>query len=165
MKYFLNIIITLISLVSVSLSGQELQVIEVETNEILSLDAEQSWRIVQDWENLHMLAPQTVKSTTVDGHGINSTWKIELINGSSITEQMVYFDSSRRTMSYIMTETPMPIEDYLAVIKVEPYGIKKSLVSFYTTCKTQKENTENIKSNFKGFQEIYLSNLEKQKNE
>ncbi len=163
MKYFLNFIFTLISLVT--LSAQDLRVVEVETNEIISIDAELSWNIVQDWANLHKLAPQAVKSTTVDGHGINSTWEIELINGGSITEQMIYYDSSRRTMSYIMTDTPMPIEDYLAVIKVEPYGIKKSLVSFYTRCKTQKNNTENIKNNFKEFQEIYLSNIKKQNNE
>lgn len=160
MNYFVSTMILLLSLTI--LSGQELSTVEVESNKIISFAAEQSWQIVQDWANLHNLAPQAVKSTTVDGQGINSVWKIELLNGGLITEKMVYYDDTRKTMSYIMTETPMPIEEYLAIIKVEPYGIKKSLVSFYTSCKTLSEKAEGIKSNFKGFQEIYLSNIEKQ---
>lgn len=163
MKYLIRLLIFIF--IQTSLSGQGLAVLEVETNKVISIDAEQSWDIVRDWARLNELAPQAVKSTIVNGSGINSTWKIELINGGTITEKMVYYDAPRRTMSYIMTETPMPIEDYLAIIKVEPYGIKKALVSFYTTCKTQAEKVDDIKNNFKGFQEIYLSNLEKLNNE
>lgn len=147
------------------MTGQEFAVVEVETNKVISFDAEKSWEIVRDWTRLNELALQVVRSTTVNGSGLNSTWKIELINGGSITEQMVYYDAPRRTMSYIMTETPMPIENYSAIIKVEPYGIKKALVSFYTACKTQSEKVEIIKNNFKRFQENYLSNLEKLNNE
>ena len=163
MKYLISIFIS-ISYISL-LSGQQLEVVEVESNKIISFGADQSWNIVNDWTRLNELAPQAVKSTTINGDGINSTWKIELLNGGTITEKMVYYDAPRRTMSYIMTETPMPIEDYLAIIKVEPYGIKKALVSFYTMCKTQAEKVEDIKNNFKGFPEIYLSNLEKLNNE
>ena len=163
MKYWISIGICLLSFST--LLGQDLSEVEVETNKIISLEAEHIWHIVENWTNLPNLVPQVVKSTTVNGKGVHSTWEIDLINGGSITEKMVYYDPSRRTMSYIMTETPMPIENYLAVIKVEPYGVKKSLVSFYTTCETQKEKAENIQSNFRDFQEIYLSNLEKQNNE
>lgn len=160
MKYLSSVIIYLVTFTG--LLGQALSVVEVETNQIVSCEAERSWQIVQDWAKLHKLAPQAVTSTEVEGNGINSTWKIELVNGGSITEKMVYYDDARRTMSYIMTETPMPIEDYLAIIKVEPYGIKKSLVSFYTTCKTQSEKAESIRNNFQSFQEIYLSNIKKE---
>lgn len=163
MKYLISLFISISSILI--LSGQASAVVEVESNKIISLDAEASWNIVSDWSKLNELAPQAVKSTMVKGNGLNSTWTIELLNGGSITEKMVYYDETRRTMSYIMTETPMPIEDYLAIIKVEPYGISKSMVSFYTTCKTETENAGNIRNNFKAFQETYLSNVEKLKNE
>ena len=157
------IFILAILLNSMMAFGQELKFIEVETNLVVDIDAAQSWSIVNDWENLHQLTPEVVESTIVNGEGLSSIWKINLVNGGSITEKMVYYDSSKRTMSYVMTETPMPIENYLAVIKVEPYGISKSLVSFYTSCNTVAENFKNIKNTFLVFQETYLSNIEKQK--
>ena len=163
MKYLIRLLV-LVSPIAF-LSGQELAVVEVESNKIISLDATQSWNIVRDWTKLNELAPQAVKSTIVDGLGLNSTWKIELLNGGSITEKMVYYDPANRIMSYIMTETPMPVENYMATIKVEPYGVMKSLVSFYTTCKTHYDRADEIKCHFKGFQATYLSNLETQRNE
>ena len=155
-----KIIFTLsIFLVSTIIYGQDLKSIHVESNAIVEMSPDQVWSVVQDWENLHQLAPAVVKSTSVKGEGLNSTWDINLVNGGSITEKMVYFNETEKTMSYIMTVTPMPIEAYVAIIKVESYGISKSLISFYTECKTSAENYNSIESTFKGFQETYLSNM------
>jgi len=148
-----------------SANGQDIKLIQVESNAIVEMPTEQAWSIVQDWQNLHQLAPTVVGSTIVHGEGLHSTWDINLVNGGSITEKMVYFNESEKTMSYIMTETPMPIEAYVAIIKVEPYGISKSLISFYTECKTSTENYNKIESTFKGFQETYLSNIKNSNNE
>lgn len=160
-----KILIACLLMVSIQLSGQEMRLIEIETNEILDIGAEHSWKIVTDWASLDKLAPAVVESTEVDGEGLYSTWKIHLKNGASITEKMVSYNEQERTMSYIMTKTGMPIENYFATIKVEPYGISKSMVSFYTSCKTSKENYQNIKETFKNFQITYLGNIEKQKND
>lgn len=148
--------------IATSAFGQDLKQVEIETNKILELNADASWEIVQDWKNLNKLVPKIVESTSVNGRGLHSTWDIHLTNGGLIKEKMVYFDSAMKTMSYIMTETPIPIEDYTATIKVEPYGVSKSMISFYTSCKTNTKNLETISKNFKSFQETYLSNIEKQ---
>ncbi len=160
MKITLTFSIIFLSLI---VYGQELKLVEVESNQIIAVDAEQTWRIINNWENLNTLVPKVVKSTTVNGVGINSTWEIHLVNGGSITEKMIYYNSSEKVMSYVMTETPMPIENYRAIIKIESYGLSKSLVSFYTSCNTSQENFDKIKNTFQVFQETYLSNIEKNK--
>lgn len=145
--------------------AQAYKKIEVETNQVINLDADDSWSTVQDWENLHKLVPEVVERTELFGQGIESKWDIYLSNGGIIKEKMIYFNQNEKTMSYIMTETPMPIQNYLAIIKVEPYGINKSLVSFYTSCEVDSENEVKILNAFTAFQKKYLSNIEKQKNE
>ncbi len=161
MKYLISIFLSMLFFHSLTFA-QDLKLVEVESNQIININADQSWAIVKDWKSLHKLVPKIVASTSVQGKGLASTWKISLVNGASITEKMVYYNSSEKTMSYIMTATPMPIEDYTAVIKVEPYGISKSLLSFYTSCQTATENFDKIKNTFKAFQETYLNNIEKQ---
>jgi len=161
MKSLLSILILFYS-ISVSLMSQKMNPIEIESNQILNLTADQSWLIIQNWANLNKLVPEVVESTSVSGKGINAEWEINLTNGASIKERMVYFNTNDKTMSYIMTETPMPIEDYLAIIKVEPYGVSKSLVSFNTSCRTTSEKQEEISKTFQDFQVTYLANIEKQ---
>jgi len=163
-KFILKYII-LFALSPLVLSAQDMKLVQVESNEIINLTAEESWRIVQDWSSLNRLVPEIVESTSVDGAGLGSTWHIYLKSGGRITEKMVYYNSNDRTMSYIMTETPMPIQEYTAVLKVDSYGISKSMVSFYTSCSTSNENFEKISKSFKAFQETYLSNIINQKND
>lgn len=139
--------------------AQDLKLIEVETNQVLELKAEDAWTIISDFNNLPKLTPEVVKSVSVNNEGIAATWEIFLNNGNSIMEKMTYFNPTERTMSYIMTKTPMPIKGYRAIMKVEPYGISKSLVSFYTTCETSSENFVEISNTFENFQKLYLSNI------
>lgn len=147
------------------LAAQELKQVEVESFLVIEMPADDAWAIVKNWSNLNQLVPKVVKSTTTVGEGWDSSWEIFLHNGKSLTEKMVYFSESERKMSYIMTETPMPIEDYTAVVWVEPKGLLHSEVYFYTRCKTSEENYATIVSNFKGFQETYLSNIKKVESE
>lgn len=162
MKKIRNIIF-LILLAQVNLLAQDQQAIQVESNQIVDISADQSWDLVQDWGKLNQLVPEVVQSTTVTGMGLDASWKIILTNGKTITEEMVYYNPNERTMAYIMTETPMPIENYYAVIKVEPYGISKSMISFFTSCQTSKENWQNITTTFKSFQETYLTTIKNQR--
>ena len=154
---------TIILLSSTLVKSQNQSLVKVESNEIIEMSAEQCWSIVNGWKNLNQLAPDVVVSTRVIGKELDSEWTINLSNGGTIKEKMVYYNASEKTMSYIMTETPMPIQDYTAIIKVEPYGISKSLISFYTECKTSEENYTQIKNNFQTFQENYLSNIKSKK--
>jgi len=157
--------VVLCTLSPIFLAAQEMKAVIVESNKIVNLNADEAWQVVNNWANLHKLVPEIVESTTVNNIGLGSTWQIYLRNGKRITEKMVYYNSNHKTMSYIMTETPLPIQDYTAIIMVEPYGISKSLVSFYTSCITSNSNFENIFGTFESFQETYLSNIQNQENE
>lgn len=155
----------IIILTPIILSGQNMKTVSVESNKIIDINEEVSWNIVKDWSNLHNLVPEIVESTTVFKTGLGSTWEINLKNGGKIIEKMTYYNVNDRIMSYVMTETPMPIKEYSAIIKVEPYGITKSMVSFHISCLTSDNNFEKIRQSFKAFQETYLSNIINQENE
>lgn len=157
-----SLIINLIILSALHLQSQNFVKIEVESEKTIDMSAMQAWIIVQDWPNLKNLVPEVVASTEQSGIGRGSTWKIELINGDSITEEMTYFNSNDMLMSYTMLETPMPIERYQGTIKVEPYGINRCRVVFHTICYADSNIEKNISSNFKSFQSTYLSNIKNQ---
>ena len=84
MKFTLSYILIMYLFVT-SANGQGMKHIQVESNAIVEMPTEQAWSIVQDWQNLHQLAPTVVESTIVQGEGLHSTWDINLVNGGSIT--------------------------------------------------------------------------------
>ncbi len=119
------------------------------------------WEFVSNWNNLNLLVPKVVERTEVKGNGITTNWIIYLKNGSVVKERMTYFDNRQRLMSYIMTETPMPLTDYLATIQVIPVSKVKCNIIFSTYFKVEEKNKAKLLTTFEAFQNTYLSNIEK----
>jgi len=131
----------------------------VSSSKKVHMPADKVWRVVSNWNKLPQFVPKVVERTEVSGKGINTDWTIYLKNGKLVKETMTAYSDKKMSMSYKMTETPMPLKDYLATIKVIPIDEQNSEVIFETDFKVKEENRTNLLATFESFQETYLSNI------
>ena len=131
----------------------------ISATQKINMPAKDVWRLVSDWNKLNQFVPKVVDRTEVNGKGLDTNWTIFLKNGKLVKEVMTAYSDKKMSMSYKMTETPMPLRDYLATIKVRPIDLQSSEVTFATDFKVKEENRANLLATFETFQNTYLSNL------
>ncbi|MEL6142624.1 MAG: SRPBCC family protein [Bacteroidota bacterium] len=118
------------------------------------------WDQIKDFRNLPKLVPAVVAKTTVVGEGLAAKWEIQLKNGGIINEEMRQYNEKDKSMSYVMTQTPMPLKNYLATISVQSIGEKHCEVIFATSFSATHVNKEKLKNTFQVFQQTFLANIE-----
>lgn len=134
---------------------------KVEQSIIVNKSTAQVWDLVSNVNNFSLLVPQVIQKVETSGHGVYTSWVLHLANGSLIKEEMTYFNTEDREFSYVMTKTPMPLSDYLAIQQVEEVNDNQSKVTFTTYYNANAQNQENLRTTFIGFQRTFLNNIEK----
>ncbi len=145
---------------SFSSSAQDnFQSFKVENSIIVEQNAEKVWILISDFKNLPKLVPDVVKDTKVIGKGIYATWNILLHNNTIVKEDMTYFNTESMELMYVMTKTPMPLQNYLAIQKVIKLNDKQSKVSFTTYYNALPQNETKLSTTFDAFQNKFLNNI------
>lgn len=134
---------------------------EVETSRLIDGNSKAVWRLISDFRNLDQLAPNVIKEMAVTGKGVNSKWVITTADGAEITEEMIAFDSRKMTFSYRMTETPMPLRNYVAHFKVSEASDAQCSVTFTATFEALPKDVLELTQAFESFQSSYFENLQK----
>lgn len=135
---------------------------KVENCIVLDKPASQVWELISNVENLSLLVPGVIKKVEANGNGVYASWLIYLQNDLLIKEEMTYFNSEEMEFSYVMTKTPMPLSDYLAIQKVEKINADKSKVTFTTYFNSNRQNKDNLRTSFNSFQNAFLNNIKKE---
>ena len=133
---------------------------KVENSLEINVPAKKAWNLIKDFRNFPQLLP-TVERTEVKGKGEKASWIIYLKNGVVIKEVTTAFSNKEMTMSYRMTETPMPLENYQGTFEVEPLGKEKCMVFFKTTFDVLPENKKQLTDTFQEVQVTFLNNIQK----
>ncbi|MEL6556718.1 MAG: SRPBCC family protein [Bacteroidota bacterium] len=157
MKYIFTIL-TLIALSTVSQA--QMQEERVENSQVIAVPARKAWNLIKDFRNFPRLLP-SVDRTEVKGKGEKASWIIYLKNGVVIKEVTTSFSNREMNMSYRMTETPMPLENYVGTFRVESLGKNKCKVYFITTFEVLPANKNTLLETFQGVQKTFLNNIEK----
>jgi hypothetical protein len=103
--------------------------------------------------------PEVIKKVEVNRKGVYTSWVIYLKNDLLVKEEMTYFNSDEMEFSYVMTKTPMPLSDYLAIQKVEKMDDNKSKVTFTTYYNASPQKKDNLQTTFHNFQNAFLNNI------
>lgn len=138
----------------------QLQQEKVENYKTINVPARKAWNLIKDFRNFPLLLP-TVDRTEVKGRGSKTSWVIYLKDGVVVREVTTAFSNREMYMSYRMTETPMPLENYRGTFKVESLGKNKCNVHFITTFEVLPENKKKLMDTFQGVQTTFLNNIEK----
>ena len=78
------------------------------------------WTRLADFGGLAAWMPG-VESCETEGEGVGAVRKVAL-GPVQVSERLESFDDAGRTLSYSIVEGPMPVQNYLATIRVEERG-------------------------------------------
>ena len=93
----------------------------VEYNELIDTPADQAWKVLRQFGGIAQWHPAITQSQ-IEGELADDTvgairW-LELADGGIIRERLLSFSDSGRTLSYAFEQSPLPLDNYQAQVKV-----------------------------------------------
>ena len=93
---------------------------KIAVEDTIEASADAAWSKLEDFGGLGSWAPGLTECK-LEGSGVGSVRRLTM-GGMEIAERLESLDSAARTLTYSITEGPMPTENYLAEIVVTPTG-------------------------------------------
>ena len=124
---------------------------------------ETTWKLIGDFNHLDVWHPVVVGSQLTQGNS-QSAGAVRLLtlgNGATITEKLISTNNAKRSYSYAITESPLPIADYESTITVQAAGDGKSIVIWRSTFDASGASDEEAVNTIAGIYDAGLNNLDK----
>lgn len=86
-----------------------------------SSPVETVWKELADYGGIGAWAPGVV-SCKVEGSGVGAVRHVEMPGGAIMQERLESLDDAATTLSYSIIGGPLPVQNYLATIKVSAHG-------------------------------------------
>jgi mxaD protein len=95
-------------------------------NDELDASIDEVWELVKDFGDLGAWAPDA-EVLDVEGEGIGAIRRVQAGDGSGaiFRERCEAFDPEGYSFSYAVLESPIPMRDYVAVVKLAELGPKR----------------------------------------
>ena len=93
---------------------------KIAVEDTIEAPADAAWSKLADFGGLGSWAPG-ISECKLEGSGVGAVRRIAM-GGMEIAERLESLDDEARTLTYSITEGPMPTENYLAEIVVTPTG-------------------------------------------
>lgn len=146
-------------------NGQTFNKVKVTNDIEITGNLDAVWTVISNLVNLDILVPEIISKTEMVGNGKGSVITLTLkTNGLEVVEKVTKLDNKKHIIVYEMLETPMPISNYKATIKIIPFKTNNYKVSFDAVFKVQDKNRETMEKTIANFQKTLLSNIKKQYN-
>ena len=105
--------------------------LKVEQSMELNTNPETVWKMIGDFNHLDVWHPVVVGSSVSGNNNAPGAIRIlTLADGANITEKLVAHSTSDKTYTYAITESPLPISDYVSTISISSAANGKSLVTW-----------------------------------
>ncbi|RKZ94957.1 MAG: SRPBCC family protein [Gammaproteobacteria bacterium] len=124
---------------------------------------ETTWKMIGDFNHLDVWHPVVVESQLKQGDS-QSAGAVRLLtlgNGATITEKLVSNNNALRTYTYAITESPLPVSDYVSTITVSAAEGGKSTVTWSSSFDANGASDEEAESTISGIYDAGLNNLDK----
>lgn len=89
----------------------------VKMKEHYDADADKVWQVIGNFQTLHDWHPMVSKSESKEGGTVR---KLTLPDGSSVTETLKEHSNKARSYTYAITQSALPVSNYVATIRVTP---------------------------------------------
>jgi mxaD protein len=145
-----------LSVLAAGLYAQEK--VTVMHEETIGKDAASVWEVVGDFNGLSVWHPAVAESE-LQGSGTSEgdTRLLTLGNGATINETLKAYDAQAMMYQYAITESPLPVADYVSSISVEAIDDSQSKVIWQSTFMAQGATDEEAAAAIKG---IYVAGLD-----
>lgn len=100
----------------------------------INANADELWELVGEFGGLQNWHPAVV-SSELTGTGMDAGDKRVLMlgDGGKIHETLQSWDNDKHEYSYVITESPLPVENYSSTLSVRPAGENKSVFTWSST--------------------------------
>lgn len=147
------------------MNAQTFNKVKIANDIEMTENMDEVWTAISNLANLDKLVPEIISKTKMVGNGKGSVITLTLkTNGLEVVEKVTKLDNEKHIIVYEMLETPMPISDYKATIKIIPLKTDGYKISFDAVFKVQDKNREKMEKTIVNFQKTLLSNIKKQYN-
>lgn len=92
-----------------------------EYSAVLAASAEHVWKILSRFGGIAEWHPAVIDSEIENGQSddtIGAVRRLDLADGGVIRERLLSLDDTRMSLSYKFEESPLPLDNYLANVKV-----------------------------------------------
>lgn len=129
------LLITLFSCIF-TLSQSAIAAGDLSVTKSIELDAAPTtvWKMIGGFNHLDVWHP-VVTGSELQGKGMKpgDIRVLSLANGASITEKLIAHSDEQKTYTYAITESPLPVKDYVSTITVSTASDGKSQVEWRST--------------------------------
>ncbi len=154
-----TILITLLTLVTTILHAEGK--LSVSKQAVLDVPPSTSWALLGDFNGLNRWHPAVIKSELVEGNGKSKGSKriLTLGDGGKIHETLIDYNDQGMTYTYKITESPLPVSDYVSTIKIERNDKGTSTVTWSSTFNAKGVSDEKAIEVISGVYDAGLSSL------
>ena len=138
-------------------TSPELQTVFITASDTIDAPANKTWRFVRDFARLPEIVPAGVSTCYRSGHPRNGSWVITLPNGKTIAEQTTAYSNRHRFLRYVMTDTPLPLADYVGTVQVTPLPDGRSRLTLEASYAAEPARLEALAAQIGGFQSAFLA--------
>ena len=135
---------------------------DVTASAVVPADADTVWRVIRDFDGLPTWHTAIVGSE-LEGDArtdqIGVVRRLTLGDGGVVRESLVALDDRERRLTYAILESPFPVRDYRATIRVHPVtSTGESFVSWSVLFDCDLEDAERLSALFAG--DVFGSGLD-----
>ena len=129
----------------------------------VNASSETTWKMVGDFNHLDVWHPVVVASQLTQGNSqsVGSVRLLTLGNGATITEKLVANDNAHKSYTYAITESPLPVSDYVSTISVSAGEEGKTIVTWSSSFDANGATDEEAINTIAGIYDAGLNNLDK----
>ncbi len=93
-----------------------------------------AWKLIGNFNGLDLWHPAVAASTQKgSGTAPGTTRQLSLAGGGTVDEKLVAYSAAKRSLSYTITKSPLPVKNYVSTMSVTPTADGKSLVKWTST--------------------------------
>ena len=93
-----------------------------------------AWKLIGNFQGLDVWHPALAGSVGKgSGTAAGATRVLSLAGGGTIYEKLTAYSAAKRSLSYAITKSPLPVKNYVSTMTVTPAADGKSLVKWTST--------------------------------
>ena len=95
----------------------------VFTSSVIDAPLDAVWAVIRDFNGLPEWNPNVTESRIEDGRpsdAVGCVRAFTLVDGGKLREQLLAFSDLERSCTYSILESPMPVEGYVATLRLLP---------------------------------------------
>ena len=93
-----------------------------------------AWKLIGNFNGLDAWHPAVAGSTGKgSGTAAGSTRALALVGGGTVDEKLTAYSAAKRSLTYTIMKSPLPVKNYVSTMTVSPTAGGKSLIKWSAT--------------------------------